>query len=283
MSTPKQHWQWQIGSGSGWWDINLREILAYRDLIFQLVRKNLLSSYQQTLLGPFWVLFQPLVTVITYVIVFDRIIGVSTEGVPAFIFYMAGVTLWNLFTEVFTSTSDTITGYADIFNKVYFPRLAAPISMLFITLVHFSIQFLIFLAILVYLYLNGSLHFDLSKFFLFIPVVVLIVLAGLGLGLIFSVITTKYRDMKSLLHVIIRVLMFATPVFFTLSIVPAKMVTWVNLNPLAPLFELYRLAFFNKGLVSLGSLSYSCAFIIFFFVLGIAAFSKYHQKLLDVV
>ena len=278
----EQQWEWKIDNKTSWLSIRYKELLPFKDLLFRLVRKDFLSSYQQTLLGPFWVIFQPLLTVITYVIVFNKVIGISTQGVPAFLYYLSGITLWNLFSELFINISNTFSQNLSIFSKVYFPRIIAPMSILLVNLIKFAIQLSMLLIVLAYYYLSGRLIFNPLKFFLFIPVIVTCIGMGFGAGLIFSVITVKYRDLHGLLQTIMRILMFVCPIFYSLSMVPHNLVWFVNINPLSVQFELFRDSFFGNGQVSLVQIVYSNIFMLVVVFCGIALFNKMGDRLIDI-
>ena len=279
----KDSWDWHINPDTKWFDSRLREIAMGKELLFRLVRKNFLSSYQQTLLGPFWILFNPIVTVIIYVIVFDKVIGISTGGVPSFIYYLSGIIMWNCFADLFQNIAGTMSGFADIFRKVYFARLIAPLSVLIIVLIQISIQLLFFIVVLFYFYLNGNIEFHFSQVLLAIPAFLFVVMQAFGAGMIFSVITAKYKDLNGVIQLIMRVLMFITPVFYSLNIVPEKLKQWVMINPLAPFFELWRWSFFGAGEINMIFLCYGMALSVLILFAGIIVFNKYSEKLLDVV
>jgi lipopolysaccharide transport system permease protein len=276
-------WEWEIKPNSTWFGNGVNELFAYKDLLLRLVRKEFLISYQQTLLGPFWVVLQPILTVFTYVLIFDKVIGVSTEGIPSFIYYLAGIILWNLFSELFLNIAYTFTQNAGIFSKVYFPRLIAPLSMLLLNLFRFGIQLVLLLFVLAYYYITGQVGFDLLHVLMFIPVVIITAGLGFGAGLFFSIITTKYKDIFGLLQLIVRLLMFVCPIFYSLAIVPDRLKWLVNINPLSSQFELFRYAFLGIGHFEGLRLLYSACSMIFLMFLGILLFNKMGDKLMDVV
>jgi lipopolysaccharide transport system permease protein len=275
--------RWVIKPEIGWFSFNFKEIADYKDLLFRLVRKEFLSSYQQTLLGASWVLLQPLLTVLIYVLIFGKIIGLSTDGAPSFLYYLIGITLWNLFSDLFLNTAQTFTQNATIFSKVYFPRLIAPLSMLLLNLLRFGIQFLFLIIVLVYYHFKGQVHFYPIQFFLFLPVVILTTGIAFGAGLIFAVASAKYRDLLGLTQILIRLLMFACPIFFSLSIVPEEIRWAVNINPLSSLFELFRYSFLGTGQVFFSSILYSTLFMVFILFCGLLLFNKLNDKLIDVI
>lgn len=277
------NWEWEIKPETSWWNLNFKELVSYKDLTLQLARKEFLGLYQQTLLGPFWALLQPLLTVITYVIVFNRVIGISTGSVPPFLFNLIGITLWNLFSEMFLQTSKTFSLNIEIFSKVYFPRIIVAISTLWLQLILFSIQLLLLFATYLYFSIIGDLHFDISRTFLIFPIIVITTGIGFGGGLIFSVLTAKYRDLAALIQVVIRLLMFVCPIFYTLSMVPENMQWLVIINPLSSLFEYFRFAFLGTGTLNTFLLMYSAVFMVIIVCFGIMLFNKMSDKLIDIL
>ena len=282
MTNNHPKWSWEIKPGTTWLGTGFRELLSYKDLLLRLVRKEFLTSYQQTLLGPFWVLLQPILTVLTYVLVFNKVIGIPTDGVPSFLFYLIGITLWNLFSELFLHTSLTFQHNFAIFSKVYFPRILAPLSTLLLTGVRFLIQLLLLIVVLIYCYFSNKIQLNLNHIFLVIPVIIITSGIGFGAGLIFSILTVKYKDLTNLLQLFIRLLMFVCPIFYSLSMVPDKQKWLVNLNPLSSQFEFFRYAFLGKGQISEIQFLYSGVFMILIVVSGVLIFNKLTDKLMDV-
>jgi lipopolysaccharide transport system permease protein len=276
-------WEWEIKTETSWFGISMKELYAYKDLLFRLVRKDFLSSYQQTLLGPFWLMFQPLVTVIIYVLVFHAVIGISTEGIPAFLYYLIGITLWNLFSNILLNTSYAFVQSAHIFEKVYFPRLISPFSILILNLLRFGIQFLLLLLAAGYFYIFKKVDFNPFYLLLTVPVIIITSCLGFGAGLIFSIITVKYKDLLNLLDLFTRLLMFVCPIFYSLAIVPKNVKWLVHLNPLSSQFEMFRYAFLGKGTFHYADVLYSIGFMICLLFAGIAIFNKWSDKLIDVV
>jgi lipopolysaccharide transport system permease protein len=276
-------WEWEIKTKTSWLGASTRELYAYKDLLSRLVRKDFLSSYQQTLLGPFWIIFQPLLTVFIYVLVFNTVIGVSTEGVPAFMYYLTGITLWNLFSNTLLNTSYTYVQSAHIFEKVYFPRLIAPISILILNLLRFGIQFLLLLLSAAYFYFFKKLDFNPVQLLLTVPVIFITSGMAFGAGLIFSIITVKYKDLLNLLDLFIRLLMFVCPIFYSLALVPKNVKWFVYINPLSSQFEMFRYAFLGKGSFHFIDILYSIGFMICLLFAGTAIFNKWSDKLIDVV
>lgn len=283
MSESKSHWDWEIKPRSSWMELNLRELISYKDLLFRLVRKEFLIRYQQTLLGPVWVLMQPILTVTMYVIVFNRMLNISTLDAPPILFYLTGITLWSLFSDIFLGTASTFVQNADVFNKVFFPRIIAPLSVMLLHCIRFLIQLALLIIVLLYYYFQGVVELPVSTFLISVPVVIVTALLGLGGGLIFSVITAKYRDLSNLLSLFIGLLMFACPIFYPLAFVYQKVQWLVYANPLSSLFELFRYAFLGKGEFSLLHIAYSIAMMVVLVASGFLLFNKKGDELMDVV
>ena len=264
-------------------DLGLRDVWRYRDLVLLFVRRDFVSTYKQTILGPIWFFIQPLLTTITYMIVFGGIANLSTDGLPQLPFYLAGVTIWNYFAQTLTTVSTVFTANAAIFGKVYFPRLTMPLSIVISNLVRFGIQFALFLAVWgYYLVRTSSLHPNL--YMLLTPLLlVLMGLLGLGLGMIFSALTTKYRDLAMLLTFGVQLLMYATPVIYPLSKLPVKYKVFILANPLSSIVETFRYAFLGSGTFSWGALGYSTAVTLVLLVLGTVIFNKVEKSFTDTV
>lgn len=278
-------WEWEIKPETSWLEFNWKELWAYRHLLFRLIRRDFLTLYQQTLLGPAWVVIQPLLTVLMYVAIFDRVVGIPINDVPPLLFYLAGIIIWNLFAETFNSTAFTFTNNAALFSKVYFPRLVIPFSVTASHIIRFGIQFLLFLIFYVYHAVKGNIVVVPHHIMLALPFTVLIVaMMGLGLGLSFAVFIAKYRDLGNLLQLGLRLLMFATPIFYPLSFVEDPGIRHLMVfNPLAPMVEFYRYAFLGFGNFSMGQLLYSAACALFVFIIGAVLFNRKGAKLIDVV
>ncbi|WP_333820620.1 ABC transporter permease [Ohtaekwangia sp.] len=277
-------WQWEIKPDSAWFEWNWTEMWHYRHLLFRLIRRDFLTQYQQTLLGPIWVVIQPLVTVLLYVIIFDRVVGISTNDAPPILFYLSGIIIWNLFAESFSGSVYTFSANAPLFAKVYFPRLVIPFSITVTHIIRFFIQFGLFVIVYVFNLYKGTISFNFS-YSLLALVLAVIVPAGIGLGagLGLSVFLAKYRDLTNLIQLTIRLLMFATPVIYPLSIVPEKIRHAMVFNPLAPVVEFFRYAFLGEGMFTVIQILYSVGFAAGIFVLGAVLFNKLSDKLIDVV
>ena len=275
-------WDWEIKSQTTWLGVSFKELVSYKDLLFRLVRKEFLASFQQTLLGPLWVIFQPLLTVLTYVLVFGKLVGLSTEGFPSFLYYLTGITLWNLFSDLFLNTSSTFLQNIGIFSKVYFPRLIAPLSVLLLYVLRFGIQLCFLLIVYAVFCFNGQVHFDFLRMLMIFPVIIIVSGIAFGSGLIFSILSTKYKDLLSLMQLLIRLLMFVCPIFYSLSMVPQKLKLFVYINPLSSQFEFFRFAFLGKGQVEAMPFIYSVFCMLLFVGGGILLFNKMGDKLMDV-
>ena len=285
MSIAEKKFDWQIESKSSYLDLNIKEVISYRHLLFRLVRKEFLLNYQQTILGPLWILLQPLLTMITYVFVFNKIIGVSIGGkLPPVLFYFCGIVIWNFFNESFSATSRTFRDNMYVFSKVYFPRLIVPLATITTQFFRFLVQLVLLILILCYFMIFKGFAIKFNVYLLAIPLVIFVVgMISLSLGLILSVITAKYRDLGNFVDIFLRVLLFVTPVIYPLSIVKEKIRWIVELNPLTPLFELFRLGLLGEGTVSAAHLLYSILFMIFSLFASILLFNKQGSKLIDVI
>jgi lipopolysaccharide transport system permease protein len=260
----------------------LSEILAYKHLLFMLIKRDFVAFYKQTILGPIWLVLQPLLTTIMFVIVFGNIAGLSTDGTPKVIFYLSGVTLWSYFAECFNKTSTVFKDNAQIFGKVYFPRIVIPISIVISGLFRFAIQFLLFMFIYLYYLVKGNAVF--SSFFLALPIILFFTaLLALGSGMIISALTTKYRDLSFLITFGVQLLMYITPVIYPLSSISSKYAFLIKLNPLTPFFEIFRYAISGKGTFSLASIAYSASFTFIVLVVGLFIFNKVQRTFMDTV
>jgi lipopolysaccharide transport system permease protein len=277
-------WEWEIKPETSWLELNFKELWSYRHLLTRLIRRDFLTLYQQTLLGPAWVVIQPLMTVLMYVLIFDRIVGIPIHDVPPFLFYLAGVIVWNLFAETFNSTAFTFTTNASLFSKVYFPRLIIPFSITASHIIRFFIQFALFLAFYAYYIFQGTIAFNLMILAALPFAVVVVAMLGLGFGLGVSVFIAKYRDLGNLLQLTLRLLMFATPIIYPLSFVENETIRhFMVFNPLAPMVEFFRYAFLGFGIFTIPQLIYSVVWSVMSFLAGTILFNKMGGKLIDVV
>lgn len=283
FTAQKQTGTWEIKADTSWFQWHLPQLWNYRHLLLRIVRRDFLIHHQQTLLGPLWIVFQPLIILVTYLLIFEKAVGLSTDGIPPTLFYLSGIILWTLFSECFTGTAFTFVQNGNLFAKVYFPRLIIPLSVVVGNLIRFGIQFIIFFLML--LAIAPELVID-EPWRWISSLILCLALAsslGLGLGLVFSILTAKYRDLVNVIHLIVRLLMFATPVIYPLSLVNPTVRDWVALNPLCSVVELFRFGFLGEGTFTGSQLLYSsvCALVLMF--AGSVLFNKFGNKLQDVI
>jgi lipopolysaccharide transport system permease protein len=266
-----------------WFDLRLRELWSYRDLVGLLVRRDFVAQYKQTILGPLWHVVYPLLTTVTFTIVFGRIARIPTDSLPPFLFYLSGNILWGYFSNSFTKTSNTFVSNASVFGKVYFPRLAVPLSTLGSSLIGFLIQLAIFLGFLAYFMAQGA-PVDPNRWVLATPLL-LVPMAGLGLGggIILSALTTRYRDLTSVVTFGVSLLMYMTPVVYPLSAVPESYRGIVMINPLTPIVEAFRFAFLGVGTVSVSHLAYTGVVTIATLFFGVLIFNRVERTFMDTV
>ncbi len=281
LSNEEENWTLVVKPDGSLLDIRLRELWRYRDLVVLFVRRDFVSVYKQTILGPLWFLIQPLLTTITFTIIFGSIAKISTDGVPPMLFYLSGLVGWNYFADCLNKTSNTFIGNAQLFGKVYFPRLAVPISIVISSLLTYLIQFLLFLAFYFYYNLAGaSLHLNNAIFLL--PVLILCMAClGLGSGIIISSMTTKYRDLRFLVAFGVQLLMYATPVIYPFSILSPKMQFILSLNPMSSLIETFRYSFLGTGTLNYFHLTYSIVMSLVILFVGIIYFNKVEKSFMD--
>ena len=264
-------------------DLRLREIWQYRDLLVLFVRRDFVAKYKQTILGPVWFFIQPIFQTAVLAIVFGRMAGLSTDGVPPILFYLAGITAWNYFSNCLRSTSNTFAANASLFGKVYFPRVVTPLSVVISNLIQFGIGLLLFLLLYAYFALTGS-QFRCNSMVTLIPLlVVLMGFMGLGLGMLISALTTKYRDLQYLVDFGVQLLMYGTPVIIPLSAVPEKYKATILINPMTGIIETFKYGFFGTGTFSWGLIGYSTAFTIVAFLGGLLIFNKTEKNFMDTV
>jgi lipopolysaccharide transport system permease protein len=279
----QQQWTQVIEPNGGLFDLKLGELWRYRDLIYMFVHRDFVAQYKQTILGPAWHFIQPLLTTIMFTIVFGKIAQIPTDGVPPFIFYMAGTVIWTYFAGVLTSTSVTFTGNAAIFGKVYFPRLTVPVAHLLSKLIALAIQLFFFLCFLVYFIWQGS-AIQPNAWILATPFLLLLMAAlGLGLGIIVAALTTRYRDLTVLISFGVQLLMYASPIIYPLSTLPEQWQFWAGLNPIAPIVELFRYAYLGAGTVSLPMLGISMLTVSSILFLGVVMFNKVERTFMDTI
>ena len=264
-------------------DVNLREIWDYRDLLYMFVKRDIVTVYKQTVLGPIWFFLQPIMTMLVFMVVFGNIAKIGTDGIPQPLFYLAGIIMWNYFAESFNSTSMTFRTNAYIFGKVYFPRLIVPLSQIISGLIKFLIQFGLFLVVFGYfLFTRNDIH---PNLWLFSTVYLLLLMAGLGLGfgIIFSSLTTKYRDLAFLIQFGVQLAMYATPIIYPMSLLGERMRAIMWWNPIAHLIETFKYGFLGAGEASVSGLAYSSLFTLVVLFIGIVIFNRTEQTFMDTV
>jgi lipopolysaccharide transport system permease protein len=278
-----KEWDLTIEPQTSLFELNLKDVWRYRDLLWMFVKRDFVSFYKQTILGPLWFFIQPLFTTIIYTFIFGGLANLSTDGLPQPLFYMAGITAWNYFADCITKTSTVFKDNANIFGKVYFPRLIMPLSIVASNLVRFGVQMILFFIMMGY-YTAQNASFKITPAILLFPVLVMLMaLLGLGLGLIITALTTKYRDLAFLVTFGIQLLMYTTTVIYPLSSAPEKYKTLISLNPMTGIIEAFRYAFLGQGQISINTLGYSTLFTIIVMVLGILIFNKTEKTFVDTV
>jgi lipopolysaccharide transport system permease protein len=281
--TNHSEFDWEINPGNSLFDLKLKDTWEYRDLLLLFVRRDFVSFYKQTILGPLWFFIQPLLTTIMFTFVFGKLAGISTDGLPPALFYMAGITAWNYFADCLTKTSTVFKDNANIFGKVYFPRLIMPLSIVLSNLVRFGVQFILFLIVIIFYAFKGTTFHLTWAIALFPVVVILMALLGLGAGMIISAMTTKYRDLAFLITFGIQLLMYATTVIFPLSAAPQKYKWLIELNPMTALIETFRYGFLGKGSFSWLLLGYSTLVTFGLMIVGIIIFNRVEKNFVDTV
>jgi lipopolysaccharide transport system permease protein len=278
-----EDWTLVIRPKSGWFDLHLTDLWRYRDLIIMFVRRDFFSLYKQTILGPLWFFIQPLLTTLTFTVIFGNIAKLDTDGLPKVLFYLSGITAWNYFSDCLMKTSETFNVNASIFGKVFFPRLVVPLSVVISNLIKFGIQLFLFLGFYLY-FLFGDNNIHPTSALLLLPVLLLMMAAlGLGSGILVSSLTTKYRDLRFLVQFGTQLLMYTTPVIFPLSKLPEQYRWIMAANPMTPIIETFRYAFLGTGTFSWGLLGYSAVVTVIIFAVGIVLFNRVQKTFMDTV
>jgi len=282
----EQDWLFEITPKNKFFSLNLKEVWQYRDLLVLFVKRDVVTVYKQTILGPLWYLIQPLFTSITFTIIFNKVAGIETGTVPPFLFNLAGIMVWNYFTACLTGTSDTFRSNAAIFGKVYFPRLIMPLSTVISNLLKFGIQFLIFVAFYIFYYLQGA-AISLNATILFFPLLIALMgILGLGLGMLISSLVTKYRDLSYLIGFGVQLLMYLSAVMYPMALIQEKMpdYAWlVHYNPLAYIIETTRYMLLGVGTVSVWGLVFTVGITFGLFFMGLLVFNKTEKSFIDTV
>jgi lipopolysaccharide transport system permease protein len=279
-----KEWDLIIEPHTSIFHVSYKDLWRYRDLLFLLVKRDFVSFYKQTILGPLWFFLQPLFTTLIYVIIFARLAQISTDGLPAPLFYMVGIIAWNYFAECLNKTSTVFRDNAGMFGKVYFPRLIMPVSVVLSNLVKFGVQLILLLFVFLYYMVFNDYKPDTNIYTLFFPVAVLM-MAGLGLacGLIISALTTKYRDLSFLVTFGVQLLMYATPVIYPLSVVSDKYKWLLSINPMTGIFESIRYGLLGRGTFDWWVIGYSAAVTVILLIIGVLVFNKVEKNFVDTV
>lgn len=281
--TPEK-WDLEIKPHDSLLNLHLEDVWAYRDLLSLLVRRDFVSFYKQTIFGPIWFFIQPIFTTLIFTVIFNKLANISTGDVPAPLFYLSGSIAWNYFADCLNKTSTVFRDNANIFGKVYFPRLIMPLSIVVSNLVKFSVQFLLFILLMLYYNFIDGVKVLPNIYILLFPVIILVMASlGLGVGLIITALTTKYRDLTFLVTFGVQLLMYATPVIYPLSAAPKKYQQWITLNPLSGLIETFRYGFTNKGEFFPNAFIYSILTSFFLFLLGLVVFNRVEKNFVDTV
>jgi lipopolysaccharide transport system permease protein len=278
-----QTWDIVIKPRTGWFDINFAELWRYRDLIGLFVKRDFVSIYKQTILGPLWYLLQPLFTTIVFTIIFGKVAKIPTDSLPPFLFYLAGNVMWGYFAATITATSGTFNTNAALFGKVYFPRLTVPIGVVLLNFIQFGIQFLLFLGFFAYFSWQGvAMH--MTGWVLLLPVMLLqMALFSLGVGVLVSSLTTKYKDLRFVMTFVVQLWMYATPVVYPLSQVPESIRPYYVLNPMVALVEEFRLAFMGISTLQWSHVGISWLVTLLVLASGIVLFSRIEKTFMDTV
>ena len=281
----EEYWSKVIDSESRFGSIGLRKVFQNRELIYRFIYRDFVTLYKQTILGPTWYFLQPIIMMLAYILVFNNIAKIPTDGLPPSLFYLSGIILWNYFSESFTHTADTFNENQHIFGKVFFPRLIIPIAKISSGLLKFTIQFFLFLCFYFY-FLSKNVDIYYSQYiFIFPSIVVITGLTGFGLGLVFTSLTIRYRDLKFLLQFGIQILMFCTPIIYPMSVVNAKGESIIGnimfFNPLSHLIESFKYLFLGQGNISFYGLLYSFSFTILICFVGILIFNRSEKTFID--
>jgi len=275
-------WDWEVKTKQPWFRFGIRELIHYKDLIFRFSKRDLLASYQQTLIGPLWVIIQPLLTTVTYVLIFSRVARISTDDVPPFLFYLPGIIMWNYFSECLNGTMNTFQHNVHIFSKVFFPRLTVPVSQVLTSSFRMVVQLLIFGIIYGVFMVNYEL--DINRAILLLPISLLLCAGfAFGAGLIISIATAKYKDLDTVIQFALRLFMFAAPVVYPSTIIPNEWKWLFWLNPLTPAIETIRYAFFGSPALAWSSLLISVISVTLLLVIGLVVFKRNEVRVMDTI
>lgn len=278
-----ESWDLIITPRKKWWDLQLRDVWHYRDLIGMFVKRDFVSRYKQTILGPLWLIIQPILNSLVFTVIFGNIARLPTDGLPPILFYMSGTVLWHYFSNCLTGTSNTFVNNAHLFGKVYFPRLVTPISIVISNLITLAIQFSLFMAFWTFFKASGAEICFTSWAFALPLLVMLMAGLGLGFGIIISSLTTKYRDLTYLVGFGVSLWMYATPIIYPVSTIPEKWQWIANINPITPIVETFRAGFLGAGAASWPRLVYSAVFMLLILLIGVVIFNRVEKTFIDTV
>ncbi len=286
INADDEKWDIEITPRNNVFSLGLKNVWHYRDLLVLLVRRDFVSFYKQTILGPLWFFIQPIITTITYTIIFGKLAGIPTDGVPAPLFYLAGITIWSYFADCLTKTSTVFKDNAAMLGKVYFPRLIMPLSIIFSNLIRFAVQFILFLFVLAFLMIKGYPIAPNATVFLFPVLIMLVAAQGLGLGMIISAVTTKYRDLAFVVSFGVPLLMYVVPIVYPLSTAETTYPAYaaiIRYNPITAVLETFRYGFLGKGTFSWQLLTYSTVVTAILFIIGTVIFNRVEKNFVDTV
>ena len=281
-SLAEDKWDLEIEPVSGWFEMNWRELWQYRDLLMLLVRRDVVSTYKQTVLGPLWFFIQPILTTLTYVVIFGNLAGISTGGAPKILFYLAGITLWNYFQDCLLKTSNTFVLNQSLFGKVYFPRLLAPLSVIVSSLFKLLVQLVLFFIAWIYFLVQPQSSVVPNITLLLFPFYLLLMSGlGFGLGILVSSMTTRYRDLRYLVQFGVQLLMYATPIVYPLEIAPEKYRWLIQLNPITNVVEAFKYSFLGSGYFTVSGLLYSFGCMLLLLLVSIVVFNRVEKTFMD--
>lgn len=278
-----QDWTIEIKPRKKWLDVDIKGIWRYRDLLYMYVKRDIVTVYKQTILGPLWFLIQPIFTTVMYMFVFGGLAGISTDGAPQPLFYLSGIMLWNYFSEAFKVSSNVFVTNANVFGKVYFPRLVVPLAGITSNLLKMLIQLGLFIVVYIYFYATGANLSVNWTIILFPYLIFLIAFHAMSWGMIVSSLTTKYRDLTQLVNFGVQLFMYATPVIYPLSAAPEKYRFILELNPLTPIFEAFKYSCMGCGSLDWGGLLYSTLFMLVTLFFAVLIFNRVERNFMDTV
>jgi lipopolysaccharide transport system permease protein len=284
MNQNSNNWTEIIRSKNSSFRLNLKELIEYKDLLLMFVKRDFAATYKQTILGPIWFFIQPILTTLMFTIVFGKFANLKTDVEPKFLFYFSGIVIWNYFSDCFIKTSTVFKDNAQLFGKVFFPRLVMPLSIILSNLLKFSIQFLLFVILVVYYHFQNKSQVNPTIAIVLTPLYLLL-MAGLafGTGLIIAALTTKYRDLSFLISFGVQLLMYASPIIYSSTTINQKFKSYIQLNPLTGIIESFRNSYLGTGEVEIFSLLYSFFCMLILIILGLFFFNKVEQKFIDTV